>query len=98
MSAAVLSLTKEIRALKDAQRKATSANEQDAPSSPTNKRKREWKERKIYKGEWKDGLEYDKSWPKPKRDWFVSEFRKWEPARWKKWRAEGLKAQLTALE
>ena len=48
LSAVVLSLTKEIRVLKDAQRNATSANEQDAPSSPTNKCKRERKERKTY--------------------------------------------------
>ena len=95
---AVLRLTKEIRALMDAQRKAISVNEQDAPSSPTNKRKREPKERRTYEGDWKDGLEYDKSWPKPKRDWFFSEFRKREPARWKKWRVKGLRAQLATLE
>ena len=93
-----MSLTKEIRVPKDAQRNATSANEQDAPSSPTNKCKRERKERKTYEREWKDGLDYDKSWPKPKRDWFFAEFRKREPARWKKWCAEGLKARLAALE
>ena len=97
LSAAVLSLTKEIRALKDAQRKATSANEQVAPSPPANRRKREQRERKKYEGEWTDGVEYDKSWPRPKRDWFFVEFKKQELARWKKWRANNLKAQLAAL-
>ena len=48
LSTAVLSLTKEIHALKDAQCKANSTNEQDAPSSPPNKRKRGQKERKKY--------------------------------------------------
>ena len=94
----MLSLTKEIRALKDTQRKSISANEQDAPSSPTNKRKREQRERKKYEGEWTNRLEYDNSWPRPKRDWFFVEFKKQELARWKKWRANNLKAQLAALE
>ena len=98
LSATVLSLTKEIRALKDTQGKAISTNEQDAPSSPTNKRKREQGERKKYEGQWTDGLEYDKSWPKPIRHWCFVEFRKQEPALWKKWRANNLKAQLAALE
>ena len=99
LSAAVLSLTKEIRALKDAQRKTTSANEQDAPPPPpTSASANRGNARSTRENGRTDLSTYDKSWPTPKRDWFFAEFRKREPARWKKWRANNLKAQLAALE
>ena len=98
LSDAVLSLTKEIRALKDAQRKTTSTNEQDSPSTTPNKRKREQKKSGKYEGEWIDGLEFDKSLPRNKQSWFFPAFKKNEPERWKKWRTGSLKAQLAALE
>ena len=99
LAAAVLNLTKEIRALKEAKRNGTSDKENNAPASPVNRQKRGRRgERKTYEGEWKDGLEYDVAWPKSKKTWYFDEFRKKDHAGWKKWRAISLKAQLKALE
>ena len=101
LSTTVMNLTKEIRAMRDAQRSGGSNKENESPtSSPPNKRRREPRVPKASDEvrEWKDGLAFDKTWSHNKKNWYFSEFKKRDLAGWKVWRAEGLKQQLKALE